>query len=367
MSGGQWLTGLTATHFWDCNGAGCDATVLQPWDPHKYSYAAHYAPMDPNDYGGSWYGESLWMTGAASVTLSKMMGDDDPCCGADENDHDGGGCGKCVLVRASSSDAVNSDWTAVVMRKSFCPPDDGTGTGNPHCDTGLAHMDFAVPGFDFASASTANICGSDQRAETHLTEAQSQICGSWWQDGANVQEGCDCSMLPDDTPEQRALQRGCQRFKEWGWARGDPTLDYRIVQCPTQFVNIISSAFTADGPQPIGPDPPLPPPSPSPPPSLPPSPSPRPPPPLPPFAPGMAPSPTPSSGSNDKTNPTTAIICITVPVGLLVLGGIVAIVWLRRRRLTESVQRAPKPPGAGQDPPRLVVVPDCESHSTDVV
>ena len=50
-----WLTGLNATHFWDCNGGACDATTLNPWDDTLYKYAAQYAPQDPADHGGAKY------------------------------------------------------------------------------------------------------------------------------------------------------------------------------------------------------------------------------------------------------------------------------------------------------------------------
>merc|ERR1719161_3127344 len=57
---------LGATHFWDCNGAACDEKTVQPWEPSFFRYAAHYAPVDPKDFGGPAYGEVMWLTGAAS-------------------------------------------------------------------------------------------------------------------------------------------------------------------------------------------------------------------------------------------------------------------------------------------------------------
>ena len=90
---------ITGTHFWDCNGAACDSATLQPWNPNVYRYTAQYAPLNPNDYGGSVYGENIWMTGATSDDLSAIMGEctgvDDGCCGVDGTR---GGCGKCLLV-----------------------------------------------------------------------------------------------------------------------------------------------------------------------------------------------------------------------------------------------------------------------------
>eukprot|EP00418_Pyrodinium_bahamense_P062568 CAMPEP_0179089620 /NCGR_PEP_ID=MMETSP0796-20121207/40845_1 /TAXON_ID=73915 /ORGANISM="Pyrodinium bahamense, Strain pbaha01" /LENGTH=167 /DNA_ID=CAMNT_0020787179 /DNA_START=199 /DNA_END=699 /DNA_ORIENTATION=- len=53
----NWRAGLKSTHFWDCNGGGCDATELKPWNLREYKYAPHYAPTDPEKHGGSWYGE----------------------------------------------------------------------------------------------------------------------------------------------------------------------------------------------------------------------------------------------------------------------------------------------------------------------
>ena len=81
----RWLTDppLKATHFWDCSGAACDATTLQPWDPTKYRYSPMYAPLNPENYGGAKYGEKMWMTGAANDHLSDLMGADAPCCGKD--------------------------------------------------------------------------------------------------------------------------------------------------------------------------------------------------------------------------------------------------------------------------------------------
>ena len=110
---------LTATHFWDCNGAGCDSRTLDPWDERKYAYASQYAPKDPNDHGGaSSYGEMLWLTGAASDSLSTLLAPDAGCCGSDPDG--GGGCGKCVLVTNPS--AVKSEWKAIAMKKNRCPP-----------------------------------------------------------------------------------------------------------------------------------------------------------------------------------------------------------------------------------------------------
>lgn len=139
---------LNATHFWDCSGGACDSTTLQPWNQQLYRYAPEYAPMVPTN---PLYGESIWMTGAFNLGLSRLMDGDDGCCGKDDNG--GGGCGKCVLV--TNQNALNSHWKVLVMKKNYCPP------WSNHCQEANTHLDFAVPGFDFAGASTANICGQD--------------------------------------------------------------------------------------------------------------------------------------------------------------------------------------------------------------
>ena len=36
---------LTLTHYWDCNGFGCDSTTLQPWNESAYFASAAYAPL----------------------------------------------------------------------------------------------------------------------------------------------------------------------------------------------------------------------------------------------------------------------------------------------------------------------------------
>merc|ERR1712190_406968 len=102
---------------WDCSGQGCDSTTLQPWDPSKYISPPGYGPQDPTKHGGARYGEKMWLTGAASDALADLLDGDDGCCGSDK---DSGGCGKCLLIQ--NPDAVNSDWTAVVMKKNRCPP-----------------------------------------------------------------------------------------------------------------------------------------------------------------------------------------------------------------------------------------------------
>jgi len=237
-----WVPNLGGTHFWDCSGGGCDATTLteSSWESEPnplYVYAPQYAPVNPADYGGAQYGEQLWITGAASDALSDLMGPDDECCGYDSSYS--GGCGKCVLVRNPS--AVNADWTAVVMKKNRCPP------WTNGCESGNVHLDLAIPGYDNLQWSTANICGSS--SATYLTQDQSTVCGSWWDSASSTINGCDCSSMPSSTDEEKIIKRGCELFSAWGWTSGDPSLDYQIVDCPTNFVSMIKNSFASDGVQ----------------------------------------------------------------------------------------------------------------------
>ncbi|CAE8610635.1 unnamed protein product [Polarella glacialis] len=226
---------LRATHFWDCNGGSCDAAVLDPWDVSRYSYAAQYAPTAPSDHGGALYGEKLWLTGAASDALSAMLGNNDSCCGSD----DVGGCGQCLLV--SNPSAVNSDWTAVVMKKNRCPP-------HSHgCQLPNLHLDIAVPGYDNLQYSTANVCGNPARLQTFVTKLESSICGSWYFKGVSTAVACSCADMPDASAEQLTLRRGCELFTAWGWRSGDPVLEFRPVPCPAAFRALISGAFNASG------------------------------------------------------------------------------------------------------------------------
>jgi len=223
------------THYWDCSGQGCDASTLQPWDESKYISPPGYGPQDPADFGGSVYGETMWLTGAASDALSALMGNDDGCCGGDPNDGGVGGCGKCALVQ--NPDSLHPEWTAVVMKKNRCPPwSNGCGAGEPH-------FDVAAPGFDNLQWSTANVCGV--RSGTGFeSQQQSAAVGSWWTECGNT---ADCRHLCDQLPEQ--YQRGCRLFASWGWKRGDPSrVKFRAVPCPPEFVKHVGSQFGAGGP-----------------------------------------------------------------------------------------------------------------------
>jgi len=223
---------LQATHFWDCNGFGCDATTLQPWNERNYKAAPQYAPMDPQKYGGAKYGEKLWMTGAASDSLAHMMGPDSDCCGRDNEG--GGGCGKCLLVQNHASD--HPDWKAVIMKKNRCPP------WSHGCDK--PHFDLAVPGFDHLDYSTANVCGDHgKKGDTYINKHQSGICGM------SNPKNCNCWGLPGDTPAQKRLREGCHLFKSWGWHSGTPQLQFKPVTCPDGFIKQVrrGAAFGAGG------------------------------------------------------------------------------------------------------------------------
>ena len=124
------------------------------------------------------------MTGAANDQLAQMMGGDD-------------GCGKCLWVHNPST--VNSDWSAVVMKKNRCPPDsNGYGWGSNH-------FDLAVPGYDNLQYSTANVCGSGTPDKTYMSAAQSSVCGKLYHQGSSTI--CDCSSLPGGD-----LKDGCELF-----------------------------------------------------------------------------------------------------------------------------------------------------------
>lgn len=222
---------LHITHYWDCSGQGCDATVLQPWDPDKFVTPAGYMPQNPQDFGGPSYGERLWLTGAASDALAQVLGDDDGRCGHDEGS---GGCGKCLLIQ--NPDAVNADWTAVIMKKNRCPP------WSHGCEEPHVHFDVAVPGFDNLQFSTANICGEP------LTGFQSKklsaAAGSWYEECGDT---AACAHLCDELPSDFAP--GCRRFAAWGWTTGAPThVRFRPVACPEAFVKQVAGLFGAAGP-----------------------------------------------------------------------------------------------------------------------
>jgi hypothetical protein len=174
----------------------------------------------------------MWLTGAASDTLAELLGDDDGCCGSDTQSS---GCGKCLLIQ--NPDAVNSDWTAVVMKKNRCPPwTNGCGNNEPH-------FDIAAPGFDNLAYSTANICGN---AGTGFdTKEQSAALGSWYN---TCSDTLKCIHLCDQLPVQ--FQAGCELFAAWGWTRGNPSsVKFKPVSCPPAFTAHVSAQFGSNGVQ----------------------------------------------------------------------------------------------------------------------
>lgn len=226
-----WKVGLTSGHYWDCMGQSCDATHLQPWDISKYVAPPEYAPMDPENYGGSEYGERLWMTGAVSDSLSSWLGPDANNCGSDNGG--GGGCGRCLLIR--NLGAENKDWTAVVMKKKRCNPWD------PGCGDGQFHLDLAVPGFDRPESGASNVCGA---RGTALSRQQSSVCGG------GPPYSCNCSNLPMHTSAQQRMKAGCEIFRAWGWQSRNPMLEWHSVPCPWKFIEQVQlgSSFGPQGP-----------------------------------------------------------------------------------------------------------------------
>jgi hypothetical protein len=243
----QWYGNhLHLTHFWDCSGMGCDSSLLK-WVSaihfqEHYVAAPGYAPQDPELHGGSVYGEKIWLTGAASDTLAELLGESDACCGLD---YSSPGCGKCLLVQ--DPDAVNSDWTAVVMKKSRCPPE------SKGCEPGNAHFDLAVPGFDYLDESTANVC-ADRKGTLFTGKLESGALGDWptrstYANGTCV-GGCSladpihmdrCDWLP---PE---FAKGCRLFAEWGWTQSPMNVRYRRVECPENFVKWVKNLYNESG------------------------------------------------------------------------------------------------------------------------
>ena len=156
----------------------------------------------------------MWIYGAASDQLAKMLGDNVDGLGRVTEGNVSGGCGRSILIK--NPDAKNSDWTALVMRKSRCPPW-STGCDQPH-------MDLMIPGFDNLIYSTANSCGDPG---TGMSQEQSGICGQL----DNPSTCSKCDQLPKN------FQKGCQLFVDWGWTRGDPTCQYAIVETPKAFLD----------------------------------------------------------------------------------------------------------------------------------
>jgi len=224
---GPWLHGMKGTHFWDCEAGDCDSSLLRPFIKRKAVMPPTNAPTDPAEHGGSQYGEKLWMTGAMSDSLSRFMG---PNLLGYDDQYAGncGGCGQCVLV--SNPDSAHPDWTVVVMKKVRCHP------ANPKCSGDQKTIDFAVPSFDHLQYSLANRCGKGDSDYTFLTREQSGTCG-----GVHKPSHCDCTKIPDTTPELKMMRRGCELFKQWDWHHGQPmNLKYKKVECPRGMVDRFS-------------------------------------------------------------------------------------------------------------------------------
>ena len=213
---GQWNKGLNVTYYYDCSGQTCDAPLLQPWDQSKFIAGPGYKILDPKDYGGSIYGEKMWIYGAASDGLANLLGDNIPGLGyPDSSSGPNKGCGRSILIKNPA--ATNSDWTVLVMRKNRCPP------SSNGCEAGKIHMDLMIPGFDNLQYSTNPICGNPGTA---LSKDQSIICGAL----TNPSMCTECHQLPQD------FINGCQLFVEWGWPTGNPTCDWQIVDTPNAFI-----------------------------------------------------------------------------------------------------------------------------------
>jgi len=221
---------ISSAHYWDCNGQSCDVAHLQPWNASRFVAAPEYAPMDPEEYGGNAYGEKIWMTGAVSDAVSRLLGPDANNCGSDSGG--GGGCGQCMLIHNPDAD---KNWTAVVMKKKRCDPWD------TNCGDGRSHLDVAVPGFDRHEFTGQNVCG---KHGTSLSKHQASSCA-----GA-APRNCDCSGLPERTKAQKRLKAGCEIFKAWGWLSGTPKLKWQTVPCPSGFIKEVQfgKAFGPAGP-----------------------------------------------------------------------------------------------------------------------
>ena len=143
---------LTLTHYWDCNG-WLRPTTLQPWNESILrSCVCTTRPNRARRPVGARRVALLF--GAASDDLAAALGDADPCCGSD---NDSPGCGRCVLLTVPTGGAPATK--AIAMKKNRCPP------WSAGCEAGSLHLDLAVPGFDHAEYSTANVCGMASREQ----------------------------------------------------------------------------------------------------------------------------------------------------------------------------------------------------------
>jgi len=114
-----------------------------------------------------------------------------------------------------------------MMKKIRCHP------ANPKCSGEQRTVDFAVPSFDHLQYSLANRCGAKWSDNTFITREQSGTCGA-----LPSPQACDCTKIPDYSPELKMMRRGCELFKEWGWNEGAPThMEYTKVECPQRMVD----------------------------------------------------------------------------------------------------------------------------------
>eukprot|EP00518_Triparma_eleuthera_P005256 CAMPEP_0182453868 /NCGR_PEP_ID=MMETSP1319-20130603/742_1 /TAXON_ID=172717 /ORGANISM="Bolidomonas pacifica, Strain RCC208" /LENGTH=351 /DNA_ID=CAMNT_0024651825 /DNA_START=240 /DNA_END=1296 /DNA_ORIENTATION=+ len=213
---------LTLTHYWDCSGQACDSRTLQPWDYDKYRSPPGYAPQDPDDFGGSLYGEKVWVTAAI---MNIDLGPDDPCCGKDDFE----GCGKCLLI--SNPDSIHPEWTVLAMKKN---------TGGIGLIT-WPHVDINAPGYDDLDFSWANICGEQG---TGLSQQESSSLGKWYNDYDNARDAGEalCGNLPAE------YAKGCKLFSDWGWTGGmTKRAKFKHVECPEPYKEFISGLFDENG------------------------------------------------------------------------------------------------------------------------
>lgn len=244
-------SGISLSHFWDCNGQSIDASTISPFATETYYSPAGYAPQDPSDHGGAVYGESMWVLGAASPNLKAAMG---------------GGYGGCLLIQ-NSKYAVESSWSIVAMVTSDCP-----GDSNALCNN-TNHIDLLAPGFDAVGASTANVCGNtthSSRLSTSspyngISKTDSEIMDAWWvgtKDGGRCDYDNGCNTIATNNCNTMTtgpdFVAGCNRFANWGWTVGTPgqvydaasnsfvwngDVEYAIVSCPSAFTSWVDAQY----------------------------------------------------------------------------------------------------------------------------
>lgn len=75
------------------------------------------------------------------------------------------------------------------------------------------------------------------------SQQASAVLGDWYNTYANTAAaGASlCSTLPPQ------FQEGCELFSGWGWNRGNPQAEYRVVECPEAFKAHVAAQFDANG------------------------------------------------------------------------------------------------------------------------